>query len=322
MAKRTIKRSSNQGVTLDHHFKEFIAEKEARNLSEATIRNYVQSYNMLLFFNEFSPSITAEDVSVTHVHHLITRMKECNISPASINHYLRDCRAFLYWCMSDERGYMQPFKIALIKGQEEQPKLFTDDELQKLLAKPNIGDPFTTWRTWVIVNWVLGTGNRSSTICDVHMNDVDYSSKEITLRHTKNKKAQIIPLSPSLELALKEYIRIWRSDADEDGWLFPNVCDRKLTTNALRHSFAKYCVEREVDKTNIHGLRHNFAKGWVRNNGNMFVLQKILGHRTLDMTKRYVRLFSDDIKENFDQYAPLDTMNRANKRTYLVKRKK
>ena len=52
----------------------------------------------------------------------------------------------------------------------------------------------------------------------------------------------------------------------------------------------------------------------------MFALQKILGHSTLEMTKRYVKLFSDDIKEDYDKYSPLDTIKRNGKRTQLVKR--
>jgi integrase/recombinase XerD len=276
---------------------------------------------MLALFNSFTSKTTVEEVNVTHVYNLINALKDSGVKPTSINHYLRDCRAFLYWCMDEERSYMKRFKVSLVEAQEEQVKLFTDDELERLLEKPNKNDSFLTWRTWVIVNWVLATGNRASTICDIRVGDIDFTSKEISLRHTKNKRSQIIPLSPSLEITLKEYIKMWRYDAPEDGWLFPNVCEDKLTTNAQRHSFAKYCKDREVSRTNIHGLRHNFAKGWVRNNGNMFVLQKILGHSTLEMTKKYVRLFSEDIKEDFEKFSPLDTIKRSSKRTQIVKRK-
>lgn len=318
MAKRTIKKKDGSGLTLEQAFTEFRQEKETLNLSEATIRNYVQSYNMFVMFTGIS---SPHEITISHIYQFIEKMKKSNITPASINHYLRDCRAFLYWCMDEEKGYIKPFKIKLLAAQEEQPKLFTDDELMKLLEKPNNTDCFSTWRTWVIVNWVLGTGNRCSTICEVRIGDINFTSKEITMRHTKNKRSQIIPLSPTLETILKEYIRTWRYDADADSWLFPNICDEQLTANALKHSFAKFCHDRGVDRTSIHGLRHNFAKGWVKNNGNMFVLQKILGHSTLDMTRRYVRLFSDDLKEDYDRYSPLDTIKRAGKREHKVKRR-
>jgi integrase/recombinase XerD len=59
---------------------------------------------------------------------------------------------------------------------------------------------------------------------------------------------------------------------------------------------------------------------WVKNNGSEIKLQKILGHSTLDMTRRYVKLFAEDIKEDFDEFSPLDTIKRSQKRTQTVKR--
>ena len=63
---------------------------------------------------------------------------------------------------------------------------------------------------------------------------------------------------------IKEYIRIWRSESTKDDYLFPNVADAPLTTNALKHAFAKYCGDRGVTRTNIHGLRHTFATQWIK----------------------------------------------------------
>ena len=320
--KRRIKQSSNSAaIPLLEAFEEFMAEKEAQNLSQATLRNYRQSFDFFCGFHELDSETAAEEIKVGHFHKWINSMKLDGVKPTSINHYLRDTRTFFYWCMDADRKYIDPaFKIVMIESQEEQMKLFSDEELALLLEKPRRNDSFTTWRTWAIVNWVLGTGNRASTICDVKLSDINYSRREIALGHTKNKKAQIIPLSSSLETVIKEYIRMWRRDADVNGWLFPNVGEEQLTTNALRHSFSRYCEARGVERTNIHGLRHNFSKGWVQNNGNMFALQKILGHSSLDMTRKYVRLFADDIKEDFDKYSPLDTIKRSGRRTQLVKK--
>lgn len=320
--KHKVKRSANANdVMLFEAFEDFIIEKQAHNLSEATLKNYRQSFEYFCKFGQYTDKTSTEEVNQTTVFQLINSMKLNGVKPSSINHYLRDVRSFLYWCMDPDRKYIDPaFKIKEIEKQEEQIKLFTDDELEALLEKPRKNDSFTDWRTWTIVNWVLATGNRASTICDVKINDINYAHKEITLGHTKNKKAQVLPLSSSLETCIKEYIRMWRKEADGESWLFPNMGEEKLTTNALRLSFGRYCKSRGVEKSNIHGLRHNFAKLWVRNNGNMFTLQKILGHSTLDMTRRYVKLFSEDIKEDFDKYSPLDTIKRGSKRTKTIKR--
>ena len=321
--KRKITRSTGSDETfLVEAFEEFIMEKEVvKNLSKATTENYKTTFRIFMEFCDYDEETTTNEVKLADIYKWIGTMNLEGYKPTTINHYLRDVRAFLYWCMDADRGYIEkPFKVQMVEGQEEQLKLFSDEEIEKLLEKPKRNASFVEWRTWAITNWVLGTGNRAATICDVKLSDINYAKREIILGHTKNKKAQIIPLSSSLETVLKEYIRMFRREADYDGYLFCNIGEDKLTTNALRQAFGKYCADREVEHTNIHGLRHNFAKGWVQNNGNMFALQKILGHSSLDMTRKYVRLFSEDIKDDFDKFNPLDTIKRSTKRKQTVKR--
>ena len=305
--KRTVKRSADaDSIMLIEAFEDFIIEKEAHNLAPSTLTNYRQSFDYFKKFAGYDDKTTTDEINKQAIYQWINTLKLNGVKHS---------------CMDGDRKYIDPaFKIQLIEGQEETIKLFSDEELEALLVKPRKKDSFAEWRTWAIVNWVLATGNRAATICEVKIDHVNFAKKEIQLSHTKNKKAQYIPLSSSLETALKEYIRMWRKEAPIDGWMFPNVGEEKLTTNALRLSFGRYCTNRGIEKSNIHGLRHNFAKGWLRNNGNMFVLQKILGHSTLDMTRRYVKLFSEDIKEDYDKFSPLDSIKRGSKRTRKVER--
>lgn len=308
-------------ILMSDAFEEFYAEKESKNLSTSTLRNYRQSYEYFMEFNDFGKDTTTDEIKPANIFHWIGTLKQEGISFNSINHYLRDVRAFLYWCMDSSRKYIEPaFKVEMVKGQEEPLKFFTDNDIAALLEKPKKSDSFTEWRSWAIVNWVLATGNRASTIVDVQFKDIDFKKKEITLRHTKNKRAQIIPLSSALETVIKEYSRVWRSEAEGESWLFPNIGEEQLTTNALRHSFAKYCNSRDVDQTNIHGLRHNFARAWIKNNGNMFALQQILGHQTLEMTRRYVKIFGEELKNDFDKFNPLDNIKKGARRTQTIKR--
>jgi integrase/recombinase XerD len=314
--KRKIKRSSSPDtMPIQEAFNEFITEREAKNLSKSTLRNYIQSFDYFMEFFEFDNDTLLQEVNQSLFYHWMNDMKLEGVRPTSINHYLRDCRTFFNWAM--DKGYLPQFKIPMMEGQEEAPKMFSEDELSLLLEKPKPGDSFTTWRTWAIVNWVLATGNRASTIIEVRIEDIDFNKKEITLSHTKNKKASIIPLSPSLENSIKEYMR--KFEIEE--WLFPNVGVEQLTTGALQHSFAKYCKDRGCERTNIHGLRHNFAKLWIKNDGDHFKLQKMLGHQTLAMTSHYVKLFSEDLKEDFEKFNPLDTLKRNSKRTNKIVRK-
>jgi integrase/recombinase XerD len=318
MARHKIKRIDNpEHMPIGEAFEEFMHQKEAQNKSPSTLRNYRQSFGYFMDFHDLSEDTPLNEIKASHFYEWANTLKLDAVRISSINHYLRDTRAFFYWCMDIDRGYIpKRFKIEEVKGQEELPKMFTDEELELLLIKPRRNDNFSIWRTWAIVNWVLATGNRASTICDAKVTDIDYKKMEITLGHTKNRKAQVIPLSNSLATILKEYTRVFKLSY----WLFPNIETEQLTTSALAQAFRRYCNDRGVPHANIHRLRHNFAKIWIRNNGNHFTLQRMLGHSTLDMTRHYVRLFTEDMKEDFDKYNPLDTIKRGSRRTNKIER--
>jgi integrase/recombinase XerD len=58
-------------------------------------------------------------------------------------------------------------------------------------------------------------------------------------------------------------------------------------------------------RCSFHTLRHTFGKNYIRNGGDVFRLQKILGHRTLDMTRRYVELDVSDLQAVHQRLSPL-----------------
>lgn len=320
--KRKIKRSVESDDTLlIEALDEYLIEKQALGCSQATINTYTNS------INKFIKDIDGENntcgfITEQILFKWINDMRGDEQKITTINSYLRDVRTFLYWCMHESREYIKPsFKIKMLAGQEETVKTFTEDEQKALLVKPHRSrnSDFTEWRTWAIVNFVLATGARASTICNIKMEDVDYDTREIEFTHTKNKKAQTMVMSSRLHTVLSEYKRKWRNNVEPTGYFFPNIGDEKMTTNALRISFGRYCKDRGVNKSSIHGLRHSFAKGYLLNNGNMFKLQKLLGHSTLDMTKKYVNLFDDDLRENFDKHSPLDNLNKKMSRSKSIK---
>ena len=163
----------------------------------------------------------------------------------------------------------------------------------------------------------MGTGNRAATICNIKIGDLDFKNHQVILRHTKNKKAQVLPfLSSAMERAILLYIKKCRSGkgVNDDSWLFPSIDEEQLSYNALAHSFSKYCKDRGLEHTNIHGLRHFFATEWARkNNGDGDRLQMILGHSDYTMTKRYIKLSADDLRALGTECTPLDDINRKKK---------
>ncbi len=323
MGRVRIKKSEKADVVTFGEAREAFINEKTILATEKTVANYDNSIIKFMNVCGYDDFSNINALSLTDIYRFIGHERNEGLSVSSINHYLTDIRVFCYWCMDDSREYVEDFSISLLRKQEEPPKCFDDDELELLLERPKKGALYGEWRCWAITNWILATGNRAGTVCEVKLGDIDFRKKEITLSHTKNKKAQIIPLSGSLEGVVKEFIRIWRSDATDNDYLFADIGNQQLSVNALGHSFRKYCNDRGVEKnTSIHGLRHTFARGWVRNGGDPFRLQKILGHSSLEMTNRYVRLFGEDLKKDYDDFSVLDTMKSRSKRTAVVKRNK
>lgn len=316
----------DEGITIYDAYEEFIAEKITYKVPK-TVENYKQSFRLFMEYfqqdekrhlDENSP---VKDITEEHFYQWIEAMKKRLVKGTTINHYLRDCRVFIYWCQHKDRKYIfPPYKIHMVAADEDVVKHFRDDEIDVILAKPSrsaSAESFVEWRTWAIANWIYATGNREATVVDVRIEDLDFRRKEIVLRHTKDKKAHIIPMASSLETVLKEYIRYFRRGYTE-GWLFPNVGDEKLTTGALRSSFANYCKKRGSKHKNPHGLRHSFAKEWVKSGGSAFGLKKMLGHSDITVSQRYVKLFSDDLKEDFERFNPLDKHKKAASRKKTI----
>ena len=179
--KRVVKRSADaDSVTLQEAFEDFMQEKAARSLAEKTIKNYVQSFKFFCKYAGYTDKTLTEEVDQSAIFSMINTLKQNGVQPSSINHYIRDIRTFLYWCMDGTRGYIKPtFKIHEVEKQEEPIKLFTNEEIEALLEKPRKADSFATWRTWAIVNWVLATGNRAATICEVKIEDINFAHKNL-----------------------------------------------------------------------------------------------------------------------------------------------
>jgi site-specific recombinase XerD len=61
-------------------------------------------------------------------------------------------------------------------------------------------------------------------------------------------------------------------------------------------------------KVRPYDLRHSFALNFLRNGGNVFALQKLMGHSTLDMTKRYLALTQGDLQEQHAKASPVNML--------------
>ena len=258
---KKIKRRADQERNVWELFRMFKNEKKILGLSESTLQNYEDSLKRFMDYMECTDA-PIQEIDYDDFLSFTQGLQEEELSVSSINHYLRDIRVFFNWC--SKSGYCRKIEVKLVKGQETVKETYSEEELKALLEKPQ-GDSYCEWRCWAIINWILATGNREKTVCNVRMRDINLPDEEIVLQQTKNKKIQIIPMSTELSFVLTQFIRDFRSEADDDEFLFCNVSGEQLTENALKLSIRDYNAARGVKKTSVHALRHPYVKPTTKN---------------------------------------------------------
>lgn len=300
-------------VTLDKGYDEFILYCKSKNLRPATIKHYDAS--MSIVYKSIPPKTLIRDITPTTVENFkIFMSNKTNENDVSRNTNIRSLRTILYYFMY--LGYMDKYHIAEIRVDKKSIVTYSDEELALLLKKPDLKKcKFTDYRDWAIINFLLGTGCRLSTLINIKIEDVDFENDLISYSHTKNRKSQLVPISYNLKKVLIEYLQFRKGEQGD--YLFCTAYSDKINQNTLSKTIADYNKRQGVNKTGVHRFRHTFAKKWILGGGDIFRLQKMLGHSTMDMVKIYVDMFTDDLQQDFNKFNPLEQMRVGKKRIKL-----
>lgn len=302
MRKITMNRTENK--SFEDVFEMFIVSKTAAGISDITIRSYRQHLHSISKFLDIR--MPFDELSKSAIDEMIVSMRAAGLAHNTVATYVRVVKTFLNWC--NEEG-LTDLRIKGIKEKETIKETYTDEELEKLLKKPDKNCNFCEYRNWVIVNFLLNSGCRAATIRNIQNRDVDLSRNQVIFRHNKNGKIQTIPLCSLMGKILNDYMNIRQGESED--YLFCDQYGGKLSENALRIAIERYNKRRGVKKTSIHLFRHTFARKYLVDcGGDAFMLQRLLGHSTLNMTKHYCTIFDADIAKNFDRVSPLAQMQK------------
>lgn len=316
MSRLSLKNTND--LTVLEAFKDFKDKCQIKNLSKETIKLYENQFTIFYRFLDDTSLLISEVTSKTVDNFILDlRSDNHNCNEITINSYLRGIRAFLYYCM--DMDYLPQFKIHIPKVDKKLKETYTDTELKVLLKKPDLKTcSFSEYKIWVFSNYLLATGNRISTALNVKIEDIDFTNGLIQLNHTKNRTSQLIPLSQTLATILKEYLK-YRKGTPKD-YVFCNTYGNKGDIRTYQDMLAAYNRRKGIEKTSAHLYRHTFAKKWILNGGDIFRLQKILGHSDLAVVKEYVQMFGSDLSVDFDKFNPLDRTitQTANKKLKMV----
>jgi len=304
----------NSEETLASAFNDFIIFKTSQGVTDSTIKCYHSHLQCLSKYLDITARVS--DLKRDDIQSMISSMRDKGLAQNSIASYIRILKAFISWAR--EEG-LTNITIPSYKTEETIKEVYTDEELKRLLKKPNMKkSTFGEYRTWVIINFILNSGARASTIRNILIGDVDLKNGIVMYRHNKNHKVQVIPLCSQMVSILTEYLR-YRKGSEED-YLFCNEEGGLLNADGLRSSIVRYNKKRGVRKTSIHLFRHTFAKKYLIDcGGDAFMLQRLLGHSTLDMTKHYCNIYDVDLVKNYDAFSPLQKLH-SNEKHITLKR--
>lgn len=302
--KQKITMKTSKNLTVGEAVELFFRKAAVKNLSKDTLNTYRGHLNA--FCRYIDKDVRISTLTDESVDGFILYLKETTeASDITINTYLRTVRSFLYYSM--DCGYLRRFKVVMPKVEKKIKPTYTDEELSRLLQKPRLNRcSFSEYRIWVFENYLLGTGSRLSSALNVRIGDIDFDNGTILLRKAKNRRQQLLPLSRTLAGILKEYLEKRGGAADD--YLFCNVYGEKGKRSTFQQEVSRYNIQRNVNKTSCHLFRHTFAKKWVLSGGDIFRLQKILGHSDITVTREYVNMFSPDLQRDFERFNPLDQL--------------
>jgi site-specific recombinase XerD len=160
-------------------------------------------------------------------------------------------------------------------------------------------------RNRAILLLLLDTGIRASELCDLKVEDLDNRNNRIFVRMGKGMKERLLPFSPRTGQMIWRYLAA-RKDAQGGDPLFVSKADRALSRTKLSEMFRMIGRRAGVENVHPHRFRHTFAIQYLRNGGNVYTLQAMLGHSTLETVRIYLQLAQVDLDQVHRRASPVD----------------
>jgi len=200
------------------------------------------------------------------------------------------------WGWVDENPVLKVTKPKEPRGRD---RYLTSDERDALLkacrTSPN---PYL----YTVVLLAISTGMRRGEIMTLRWNDIDLKGDAITVRETKNDEIRRVPLVGPAKQAVTHLAKVRQINTN---LLFPSA-KRADTPVDLRHPWEQALEYSGVQDFRFHDLRHTAASYLAMNGASLLELSRILGHKSLEMVKRYAHLsdphLHDVVKSMADQF--------------------
>jgi integrase len=205
-------------------------------------------------------------------------------SSATVNRYLA-ALSHLFTIAVNEWGWIEenPLrKVTKMKEPRGRIRFLSDDERVRLLNACKSSESNFLYIATVLA---LSTGGRRMEIMSLRWDDVDINRGVITLHETKNGERRVLPLAGHALNLIKEHSKVRTLSCK---YVFPSKNFKKPID--LRSPFETALKRAEITDFRWHDLRHSCASYLAMNGASLAEIAEILGHKTLQMVKRYAHL--------------------------------
>lgn len=301
--------------TLSQAITGFELAARARHLSPHTLADYRNTLTKLqrhLVGDPLINQITKDQI--------IAFLGDQTVSNKTVLNYHTGLSSFYNWAL--EAGLVTENLLHQVERPKPQKTVvvpLTEQEIRAILAALAYSSEYTrpgkrasrhrlpeADRNHAVLLLLLDTGIRASELTSLPIHRVDLKSAHPgVIVHGKGNKDRQIPISARTAQALWRYLAT-RPDARSDDPLFVTDRNRALDRTQLRKMLNSAGVRAGVQNVHPHRFRHTFAINFLRNEGDIYSLQMILGHTTLDMVKTYLQLAQVDLQAAHRKASPVD----------------
>lgn len=286
----------------------------ARHLSQHTIDGYTRTYNK--FSGYLGDDLPVNEIDHHHIENFLASQTKLS-NKSLLNHYI-GLSALWTWLVNEEIvpvNVVRKMKPPRAERKEVQP--LTQDECKALMSVLNKSKIYhrggqvidhalgSFERNRAIILLMLDTGIRAQELCDLKIEDVDNRNNRIYVRMGKGMKERTLPFSPRTGQMIWRYVAA-RKDTNPEDPLFLSKISRPLTRTKLSEMFRNIGKRAGVNNVHPHRFRHTFAIQYLRNGGNAYTLQMMLGHSTLETVRLYLRIAQVDIDTMHRKASPVD----------------